>query len=188
MIYHADDTPGLHRIFIGIGCDGDAQEQIEKLIKPLKATFPLFRWVPKMNRHLTLAFLGNISSSRLDSVMAAFKNTYEQNSCFHYRLTKLTRFPDSSSRILALVGDPHDQLDLLYRRTTLLLQANHLEPAWSEFKPHITLARTQKPALSSDIKDRQVNIPLKVDKIVLYQSVSTASGPVYTALQETCLD
>lgn len=187
LISNPDNTSGLHRVFIGIGCDDGIQEQTKKLVNPLKKAFPRIAWVPEINRHLTLAFLGNLSSSQLGNLMADFDKAYKRDKSFRYSLTKLTRFPDSNGRIVALVGDPDDRLSRVYQHTMMLLQANDLESVWDDFKPHITLGRFRKTIPFSTNIDLPVDARLEVVKITLYQSVLTSSGSVYTALREARL-
>lgn len=187
MIPSSTEPSGLHRVFIGIGCDSYTQEQIGELMKPLKKEFPRIRWVAEVNLHLTLAFLGDISTTRLESLMTGFDDAYHQESCFHYQLKKVCRFPNSAGHVVAIVGDPDDYLNRIYQSTLVLLQGNHLEPAWDEFLPHITLGRIKKSRPAMTRINQHANVLLDVTKVTLYQSILTASGSVYTRLHETQL-
>ena len=115
--------PGVHRVFIGIPIDENSQQQINKLLKPMKNSSQDVRWVPASHRHLTLAFLGNKPASVVANLIRLFAQTYQQQAHFQYNMSTLTRFPDPEGRIIALVDDPVRPLRNLFRLTLALLQA-----------------------------------------------------------------
>ena len=178
---------GPNRIFIGIPCDKHAQRQINELLRPMGNLPQDVRWVAEDNRHLTLAFLGNIPNSKIQKLIDSLDDTYQREKHFRYTLTRLTRFPGSRGRIIALVNGPDRRLDNLFQNTLRLLQTNNLESDQKAFRPHLTLGRIKR---SNHVKtgfNRQTNFCLNICKIRLYQSTITESGSIYTTLKETQL-
>lgn len=178
---------GFKRVFIGIPCDKQAQRQINELLRPIRKSPLDVRWVPENNRHLTLAFLGNIATTKVENLLGLFDETYQQETPFQTMLTRLTRFPDPTGRIIALINEPDISLNHLFQITLRLLQKNRLEPDRKEFRPHITLGRIRRAKQVKANFDQRTNIRLDITKIRLYQSTMTESGSIYTALKETQL-
>jgi len=187
MTSKATIQAGKQRIFIGIPLDGHCQKQINELLKCLRQSRKDIRWVPENNRHLTLAFLGNIPDQDVEKLQHSFAKTYQNEPQFQYHLTTLTRFPDSAGRIIALVNDPTRPLDILFQNTLEMLRENRLNPDRKSFRPHITLGRIKRPRHVKENPGQQANIDLMVEKVTLFQSNFSESGPVYTSKTETKL-
>ena len=187
MTSRATIPAGRQRIFIGIPLDRQCQKQIGELLKPLEQSRRDIRWVPANNRHLTLAFLGNIPDLEAQKLQHHFAAAYQQETRFQYQLTTLTRFPDSLGRIIALINDPTPPLDALYKNTLKMLRETRLKPDRKNFRPHVTLGRIRKPRHVKENLVQQANIRLVVDTVRLFRSQFSESGPVYTSLAETNL-
>lgn len=180
--------PGTQRVFIGIPVSYQFQQHVNVLLKPLVDSRQDIRWVVEKNRHLTLAFLGNRPKAELENLLGLFDETYQGETHFQYRFSKLNRFPGSAGRIIALTGEPGVQLDHLYQLTWQLLQKNGFESEQKTFRPHITLGRIKRAKKVTTIIDQPINITLDISKIRLFQSTLTESGSIYSALKEIHLD
>lgn len=181
-------TPvGMQRVFIGIPIDKKAQQQINKLLLPIRNSRPDVSWVPENNRHLTIAFMGNRPDFVVENLIGLFDVTYQREVCFQYNMSTLARFPNPTGKIIALVDDPVRPLNNLLQITLELLQANNIEFDRKEFRPHITLGRIRRPEYVKSGFGQCTNIMLNIDKTVLYQSRLTESGPVYSKLKQTRL-
>lgn len=181
------DQLTMQRVFIGIPIDKHAQTHINELIRPLKKSQLNIRWVPEDNRHMTLAFLGNVDPGPLAFLLQSFDQAYQHETQFQYRLSTLTRFPSKSGRIISLADIPTGPLNNLYQITLQLLQKCQLEFAQKTLRPHITLARIKQAKKIKTQFDQPTNIFLDINKIKLYRSTLTESGSQYTTLTETAL-
>ena len=179
---------GMQRVFIGIPVDRQSQLRISELLKPLKKSSRDIRWVSEDNRHLTLAFLGNIPAPGVESLIKSFDETYRQESSFQCNMSVLTRFPGPTGRIIALVGKASRPLKNIHGATLELLQRSALDCDRREFRPHITLGRINKAKQIRAPINQRLNIDLYVNKITLYKSTLTTSGAIYSALKETLLN
>ncbi len=179
--------PVMQRVFIGIPIDKQSQLHINELLKPIKNSRRDIRWVAEINRHLTLAFLGNRTVAEVDNLLRLFDETYQQKTHFQIRLSALTRFPDPTGRIIALTSEPTGSLDQLFQITLKLLHRNKVEFDRKKFRPHITLGRIRRPKQVRTTFDQQTIIKLDITKITLYQSTLTESGSIYSVLKETQL-
>lgn len=180
MIYVS--TKKEQRIFIGIPIDKPRQRAIDQLLDPLKPHSRNLRWVPAGNRHLTLAFLGDIPVSDVETLLGDFPSVYQQYKPFSYCLSALERFPNTRGRIIALTGEASEPLHSLAMTTRDMLRECGLGYERKKFRPHLTLARIRNPKHPLTRIDRQVQLDINVDRIVLYQSTLTQSGSVYTEL------
>jgi 2'-5' RNA ligase len=177
----------MQRVFIGIPVDTRAQQLINDLLRPLKELRGDIRWVPEINRHLTLAFLGNVPAAEVDILMGLFDKTYRQERQFRYKLSLLTRFPEPTGRIIALTGGPDRSLDHLFQITLKILLSNGQRADPRAFRPHLTLGRLKRAKQVKTTFDQQTGTHLEIARVVLYQSTLTESGPIYSVLKETKL-
>lgn len=178
-------SKGMRRVFIGIPVDEQSQQHITELIKPITNLRLGIRWEPESNRHLTLAYLGDRPIAEVKNLLQLFSATYQQEKHFKFKLSTLTRFPEPTSRIIALVDDPTGPLDRLFQITQNFLERNNVQLDLKAFRPHITLGRIKKPKQLKTNFDQQTNINLEVNKILFYQSSLGPSGSIYTVLKET---
>lgn len=179
--------PVTQRIFIGVPVDGRAQNHIDRLLKPLMKLHPQLRWVPEHNRHLTLAFLGDVPAFLVHQLIELFDETYGREASFQFPMTRLAPFPKPDSGIIALTGEVDRPLEKLFRITARLLRGIGQEVDTREFLPHVTLARLGKKKRTRLTLDQPVDVVLDVGKVRLYRSTLTESGPIYTVLKETRL-
>ena len=177
----------MQRVFIGIPVDTRAQQHINGLLRPLKESRGDIRWVPEINRHMTLAFLGNVPEVEVDILTGLFDQTYRQARHFRYKFSMLTRFPEPTGRIIALTGGPVRSLDNLIQITLKALQSNGQRTDPRGYRPHLTLGRLKKAKHLKTTFEQKINIDLEVAKVTLYQSTLTESGPIYSILKETKL-
>lgn len=177
----------LQRVFIGIPVEPQAQQLIEALLGPVRESSQSIRWVPAANRHLTLAFLGNQPIAVIRSLAGVFDKAYGRLPHFQFNLTRLTRFPDSAGAIIALTAEPDSHLDHLFQITRGLLRNNYLEIDRRRFRPHLTLGRISRGKQITKIFDRSVDISLIINRVILFKSVLTPTGSIYSSIKETRL-
>lgn len=186
MIYVSKEK--RQRIFVGIPIGAPGQRAIEQLLDPLKPHSRNLRWVPANNRHLTLAFLGDIPASEFEPLLLRFNSAYQQYTPFRYCLSALERFPNTRGRIIALTGEASEPLHSIAMATRDMLQDCGLEFERKKFRPHVTLARIRNPKHPFNSIDRKVQVDIDVERIVVYRSTLTNTGSIYTVLQEAKLE
>jgi 2'-5' RNA ligase len=180
-------TDKTQRIFIGVPLDTKAQGAIDSLPGPLGARGKSLRVVPAENRHLTLAFLGDIQGSDARFLASVFDAFYDRVKRFHYRFSALRRFPNARGRIVALTGVPSEPLQHLFELTTHQLQALALPYDKKKFRPHVTLARLRNPRQEGFAINEEVNVGLDVARVALYRSTPGKSGSIYEILRSASL-
>jgi 2'-5' RNA ligase len=180
-------TDKYQRIFIGVPLDDKAQGAIDSLLGPLRASGQNLRLVPAENRHLTLAFLGDIPGSDAELLAAYFDEAYRLAGRFQYQFSALQRFPNARGRIVALTGAPSETLHHLFELTTDMLKSLALPYDKKKFRPHVTLARLRNPRQTGFTINEKVNVGLDVSRVALYQSILTKSGSIYEILRSASM-
>jgi len=141
--------------------------------------------VPERNRHLTLAFLGNVPARVIKNLICSMDKAYRLETSFQTPFSTLRRFPKPTGNIFVLDTEAATRLAFLFQITQEVLAENGLVSDNNPFRPHITLGRIKKASNLKNKFKQTVNINLQVDKITLYQSTLTETGSIYLPLKDT---
>lgn len=182
------------RAFIAIDLSPEIQERIDSLTNQLQARLeevPV-RWVPAMNVHLTLKFLGDVSVANIEVLNGILQTESEKCSRFEISVGELGAYPSIHRPRVIWVGveAPGDLYSLqqgIVNETTRLGYMRERR----KFSPHLTIGRVSRNAHSDEV--RQIGEVLekckagflgaaRVDAIHLYRSDLRPAGAVYTNL------
>ena len=154
------------------------------------------RWVSPELYHLTLQFLGDVPENKIKPIEAIIAAVSEQYPRLPVRLSGAGCFPSLRNAQTIWLGlDTNQQLNLLVADLRAGLKPLGFADD-STFKPHLTLGRLNRDA-SNEQKARVAAQILAIkafqteldyfNEIILYKSVLTPSGPIYTALSRFSL-
>lgn len=182
------------RLFISLNFSEIVTHNILDVIVDLQKVFPSgkLRWVKPENIHLTLRFLGNVSSDKLVFVKEAIIETSKRSYPCSINLKGLGGYPSKSKPRTVWLSCIPDQ-NLLALRSTLNLQLGDygFPEDKSAFKPHITLVRVPARLTSNELKTisdklKKTDLPnigiAKFTSVNLFKSELAFSGPTYTLL------
>ena len=182
------------RSFVAIELPDEVKLALNRLEDRLKSQKPLqVKWVDPKSIHLTLQFLGNISSGRITEITAALAEAANGFSSFHLEIKGLGVFPNPRRVQVAWVGvsGEVEQLLTLQKRIQSNLSPLGFVPESRPFTPHLTVARVREQA---SLEERQGFGQLimgtkfeelysfTVDSIALMRSQLIRSGAIYTRL------
>jgi len=188
----------LLRAFIAIQIPGEVKKQIAGQTAELRRLVGRsVRWVMPENIHLTLKFLGDISSANIDFLSQALKTEVGQFLPFEIRAEGLGAFPNlRRPRVIWIGLNAPPELERLQ---------HHLEAATARlgyvsddktFSPHLTIGRirdqltqSESQTLRNALENAKVG-PLgkfSVKSVHLFQSELKPSGPIYTCLSTAAL-
>ena len=184
------------RLFIAIDPPEEARQVLAETINELEKSIPNgVRWVQPHRIHLTVKFLGNVSNSALDDILAAIEQASNdfQNGNFNLNLFGLGLFPNRSRpRVLwAGVQGDLDSLEKLHHEVDSAVSRLGFSLDQGPYKPHLTLGRPRNGVPQqrlSLIGDTISNWPSlrpviwPVDSVHLIQSVSEAGRVEYITL------
>jgi 2'-5' RNA ligase len=101
------------------------------------------KWVDPYSIHLTLKFLGNITSPQVEEIKKAMEQARGGISPFHLELDRLGVFPNPK-RVQVIwvgIGGNTESLSQLQKRIEYNLSHLGFAPEERAFTPHLTLAR-----------------------------------------------
>lgn len=193
------DTPidpatggALWRLFVAVFPDEAA----------LDAMAPMDRWlnrinshriIPRAQRHLTLAFVGDIDPLRLPSLQSTLTQTADRFSPFQTPFSGVTAFPSlRTPRVIAVAVDRTETLGAFMRSS--LQSVARIAPTDTvlrdldrDLQPHITTARTRRSSRARMIDLNSaptLSGSLLVRRISLVRSQLSPTGPVYQSIAE----
>jgi 2'-5' RNA ligase len=177
------------RSFVSIDLeDQQVLSRIGSILSSLKALGGDLKPVGEENIHLTLKFLGDVSTLRLADV----KSSLQQLACpsFTAEIKGAGAFPNLKHMNVIWVGvnEGWTQVEQIYEQVEKLLSGVGFRRENRPFSPHITIARVR----SGRKRDETANFlqhlsdesfgTVTVNKVRLKQSILSSAGPKYSTL------
>ena len=162
----------------------------------MKSSLSSLRWVKLENIHLTLIFIGNFPSDRIDSAGESLEEICNRYSPFSIQLKGIGIFGGKRNpRVLwgGIDGDV-ERMGVFRDELQLKLEAFGVEKEERKFKPHFTLARfrkNMKPEM--DLQgvlskfENMSSLPCSLEELLFLKSELGPGGPVYTELKKWSL-
>ncbi|MGD9850006.1 MAG: RNA 2',3'-cyclic phosphodiesterase [Nitrospirales bacterium] len=183
---------GHIRAFLALSFPPEVREHLNLLQQRLRPFLPPVSWVRSENIHVTLKFFGSITPALVEQLFEALRDIASQLSPFSLNIQGIGVFPHSRSpRVLwaGLTGSA-DRLIDLHEHIQITLEPLGFPVDEKPFHPHVTLARIKSDwgkvgkALTAGgfLESGEVVSSLVVDRMVLYRSELSSSGPRYEAL------
>jgi RNA 2',3'-cyclic 3'-phosphodiesterase len=179
------------RSFVSIDLDDEQiLSKVESIMSSLKSIGGDFKPVERENIHLTLKFLGNVTSSRLSEVKKALTGVRFQP--FQLEIKGAGAFP-SLKRMNVIwigIGEGWTRVQQIFEQTETILHGQGFSRETRPFSPHITIARVRSSrkkdetaAFLGHLSEESLGI-FKAQHVRLKQSVLSPSGPTYSTLLE----
>lgn len=159
---------------------------------------PEVRRVRPEQMHVTLAFLGNVDTSRLPDVFGALREGSTGVPPFRVSLEGLGRFPaDGAPRIVWLgIVQGAAELIRLAEATRRALAAREISFDPKPFRAHVTLARvtdradrsTTRALVAAIARGRSAALAFRAEGVVCFESVVSQKGPRYTPRATVALE
>jgi RNA 2',3'-cyclic 3'-phosphodiesterase len=184
------------RIFVAIPITGNAQEELSLLQNRLSISNLSVRWILPSNIHITLKFFGDINQEKISQISGALRQASKTCKRFEFEIAGIGAFPCISRPDIIWAGLKIGKADCIALEKNI--QA-HIENLFANkesrsYFPHLTIGRVihsgKKKLLAYALeKEKNFSIKTKVaaKKIVLFSSLLTAKGPIYTSLEEFLL-
>jgi 2'-5' RNA ligase len=143
-------------------------------------------WQSREKLHLTLQFLGDISSVQVSDLCQNLSQAIADFAGFGLSVDKLVLFPHPAKpSVIALQFKPEPKLEYLAKAIAELAKRAGISLSERSFKPHLTLGRIKAqryPPFNDIIIPASLSLP--VQQIVLLQSHIAASGMNYVLLNQ----
>jgi 2'-5' RNA ligase len=184
----------MARLFVAIELAPAVRDALAALMAQtaLDQPVPSARWTPADNLHVTLRFLGSVTSAELPALQAALAQI--ETDGFELALAGVGAFPDPHSRHPRVLWAGVTPLDPLRALKALVDQQLGPDPEGDlhPYAPHVTLARVHDDATLAlpSFFARHADLtsaPWPVDHFTLYESKSVPGGPVYLPVRRFAL-
>ena len=177
--------------FVAIGLPPFVIKKITEVQNQFKSLDLDIAWVKPENVHLTLRFLGNITTWQISEITLRLAEIAGKSSKFEISLTHLGVFPNLNHPKVLWVGleNSENYLEILQKKVAEQIQTIGFEPETKNFRPHLTFARMKSPRGKESLKQKLQSFPkifakaIGVYSIKLYKSHFTPRGYTYTVLE-----
>ncbi len=181
------------RCFIGVPLK-DWEEKVGEILDTLAKKTIGIRWVKKENIHITLKFLGETPEEKLASLSRVLKDIVPRYSAFYIERGELGAFPSSASPRVIWLGilDTSGNLSRIAQDIEDGLVVYGWEKERRRFHPHITLGRVKGGVNRKwweKMRERELPDfpPIRVEEVILYQSILSPQGASYKPLEKVKL-
>lgn len=143
------------RAFIALELSEDISQRLDRISSELKQRMPhnAIRWVPARNIHLTLKFLGDVSTTNLEALQKMIHAECENTPGFDLNIGGIGAFPSMHRPRVVWIGVTAPViLASLVRNIELATSRLGYPTEERPFSPHLTLGRVSKNINSSDLQ------------------------------------
>jgi 2'-5' RNA ligase len=182
----------LIRSFLAIELPKVILKKIEEVQRDLRSTRADVRWVNPEKIHLTLKFFGNIEESRIDPIFKSIEEPTRNTLPFSIKVSGVGAFPHLKNPRVIWMGlvDGKAILTSFQKQIETQLEKIGFQPEDRPFHPHLTLGRMKSSRGKEELvgrmeKHREEEFgDFPVERVILFKSDLTPSGPIYTLLKE----
>lgn len=179
------------RIFISIGVSKSAKEELEKIQNYGKELVRGIKWTSPDKMHVTLEFIGDIGSSKLNILEDLLHHELPNRNAFLVSLGNVNVFPNIYKpnvlvqEIVDVNGEAKRLRDFIHEKIVL----HGISSDFKMWRPHVTLGRVKEDnridlgLLNANIR----NVEWMVDGVDLVDSKLTQKGSLYTIIKSYTL-
>lgn len=177
------EKEAMDRLFVAVHLPADVSSRIQEWTAEWAEQVSFRKWVHPQDYHITVQFLGDTPTHRIEELTAALQEVAKKHQPFQLRLHDAGVFGAMASpRILwAGVGGELSALEQLQRSVVRKMESCGFEPEDRPYRPHITVSRKfqgdQKFSLDV-IGSGPEPIQWKVQEIVLFRT-NLHTSPMY---------
>ncbi len=182
------------RAFIAIDLDPQVYSRLEEVSEQLRQRLggvPM-RWTQVSGIHLTLKFLGEVSTANLETLQKVLKNETVKHPAFSMTTGGLGAFPSPSRARVVWVGvQAPPELNSLQLGIEKEMARLGYAPEDRPFTPHLTLGRVGRNATPQDLRKigdalKAIQVgelgATKIEAVHLFRSDLRPEGSLYTRL------
>lgn len=185
------EAEGQIRAFVAVDIERpEIIAKLEEIQREIQSSEADLRLVERENLHITMRFLGDISSSMADRIVDMLKQIKFE--AFTASLHGVGVFPKMAfPRVIwAGVNKGKENLVDIYRQLDAGLDQVGFRPEHESYTPHITLFRVRSGRHRESLVEVLLNLretelgELDIKAIQLKRSILTPKGPIYSTLGE----
>lgn len=185
----------IMRLFIAIELPAALQERVTGAVAPLEREVPRksVRWVKPEGRHLTLKFLGEVQSAKVEAIRLGMQGAVAPYAPLRVDLAGFGVFPNTRRPRVLWVGV--ENLDGRLAGVQSALEARMADLGFERerrrFRPHITLGRVGRNVRGQEARELAGRLEgfeigplggIEVTQVHLIRSELKPSGAVYARM------
>lgn len=179
------------RLFVAVPLPDSIRSRLQEVSRKLRPEVPLQKWTHSDDLHITVQFLGETLSSKLDALQQALREAAAAHAGFPLSLAGLGTFgPPARPSILWAGLEGHTAaLEALHHSVVAAMAKQGYKPEDRPFRPHITLGRRyngshpfQRTALAPFATELS-GYEWTADRLTLYRS-HLGRTPMYEKVAE----
>ena len=182
------------RTFIAVELPDTIKTQVEQLESRLIKARADIKWVKPQNIHITLKFLGEITTERVEAACTGVRKALQTIGPFQLSLSRVGAFPNlDRARVLWVdVKKGRDELINLQHQIEDILFTRNFVREPRPFLPHLAIGRVRSPKGLGTLTDLVKQTPFqtldfRVDRVAVIKSYLESSGSIYTVLEHAPL-
>jgi 2'-5' RNA ligase len=179
------------RVFVALVLPDQFKAALAAKTEALRDRHPDFRWIPDRNRHITLAFLGEIEQAGLHLLTGAVKDIVSGTKRISLCGSRLLTLPQRRPANVLALGFDKGSHEIAYLADKIETQAERLSACdiyrfrpreTRPFTAHLTIARKgRKPIMLSPQELMPIKIETVIETVAVFQSELLRGGAEYTA-------
>lgn len=178
------------RCFVACSVGEEVRRSASRILEELSGIRADFKWVRPESLHVTLKFLGNVASDKIDSVCAALREISCEAAPFSVEFRGIRAFPGfrNPQVVWAGVTEGAQELGFLAQRVDEALGTLSFPRETRRFTPHVTLGRRRSARgidelckLMATLRDRPLGRN-EIREVLLMKSTLRPEGAVYQCL------
>lgn len=185
----------LTRAFVAIEMNDEVRNNLSAVQAELKKTDAHVKWIKPENMHLTLSFLGDLSTDTITRICEQLDIIGARTRPLSLTVTGLGTFGKRHSTRIIWAGFTGDVKALCELQTGIHLAMDDLGLSLDDksFSPHMTIGRVRSARGIDKVKriletKRDADFGhLEAARVVLMKSVLTPAGPEYSLLHKSPL-
>jgi RNA 2',3'-cyclic 3'-phosphodiesterase len=190
------------RAFIAIELPEEVRQKLDAVEKQIQARAGetarrAVRWVPASNMHLTLKFLGEVSTANLQTLARMMQTQAAAHNHFEMTIGELGAFPNvRRPRVIWVGTKAPGELAAMQKSIEAETQKLGYPAEERPFSPHLTLGRISQNAHPDEVSQvaralSEMTVGelgrVQVERIHLFRSDLHPSGAIYTSLYHFAL-
>jgi RNA 2',3'-cyclic 3'-phosphodiesterase len=183
------------RSFLAVDCAQAFSDDIAYIHKELhrhRSIKAQVTWVDPKICHCTLHFFGDLSARDIEDVKTFMRDFSSHHDAFRVGLGSLGAFPSFEHPRVIWVGLTEEEEAFAELKISLdsVLRKNGFSVEDKQFVPHVTIARVKEFNHDHEFAQHAKSIhytsekKLSLSEIILFKSVLTSQGPLYTPLEK----
>ena len=193
MVMVSSDSPRL-RLFIALPLPSEVEQKLGQIVEELRPHGGNVKWAKPGNIHLTVKFLGDTDENLVSKISQAIDGVATRSSAASAVIDTLGGFPNlKRPRVIwAGASEGIESAGKIAREVDLAMRQLRFEKEKRPFKAHLTLGRVRQGRSVDELtgvlqRYRLEPIPLLLDRLTLFKSTLTPTGPIYDILHEAPL-